>query len=82
MASSHKTMRGGLTGLAISLIVCGVPFTTHAQGVMEEVTVTAQKREQNVQDVGIAISAYSGAQLKEMGVADSMRVIAGCLELN
>jgi iron complex outermembrane receptor protein len=34
---------------------------------LEEVIVTAQKRAQNSQDVGIAISAVSGAELTEMG---------------
>ncbi|WP_291061593.1 TonB-dependent receptor [Hyphomonas sp.] len=34
------------------------------------VTVTAQKREQNVQDVPIAISAFGEEQLQELGVVD------------
>ena len=38
--------------------------------VMEEVVVTAQKREQNIQDVGIAITAYTGDQLNELGISD------------
>ena len=37
----------------------------------EEIIVTAQKRAQNVQDVGIAITTYSGDQLRELGVRDS-----------
>lgn len=36
--------------------------------VLEEVVVTAQKREQNVQDVGISISALSGSDLKDYGL--------------
>ena len=44
------------------------------QQVLEEVIVTAQKREQNVQDVGIAITAFSGAQLKELRVTESTDV--------
>lgn len=35
------------------------------------IVVTAQKRSQNVQDVGIAITTYSGDQLRELGVIDS-----------
>jgi iron complex outermembrane receptor protein len=35
--------------------------------VLEEIVVTAQKREQNLQDVGIAVTAFSGDQLKELG---------------
>ncbi len=39
-----------------------------AQVLLEEVLVTAQKREQNLQDVGIAITAFSGDQLRAFGV--------------
>ena len=38
--------------------------------VLEEVVVTAQKREQNLQDVGIAITAFSGDQLSQLGLGD------------
>ena len=34
----------------------------------EEITITAQKRSQNLQDVGIAIAAMSGDQLDRLGV--------------
>src|SRR5262245_42622688 len=37
---------------------------------LEEIVVTAQKREQNVQDVPIAISAFSGATLQEKPIGD------------
>ena len=42
--------------------------------VLEEVTVTAQKREQNVQDVGIAITALSGDQMRSLGMTNSVDV--------
>jgi len=38
---------------------------------LPEITVTAQRREQSIQDVGIAITAYSGEQLREFGFQDS-----------
>lgn len=41
------------------------------QGVLEEITVTAQKREQSIQDVGITITAFSGEQLRQLGFEDS-----------
>src|SRR5262249_51035916 len=40
--------------------------TTSSAG-LEEVVVTAQKRAQNAQDVGISISAISGADLQTLG---------------
>jgi iron complex outermembrane recepter protein len=47
-----------------------------AQGVLEEVTVTAQKREQNIQDVGISITAFTGEQLAALGVRESFDIAA------
>ncbi|MFC3053772.1 TonB-dependent receptor [Kordiimonas pumila] len=45
---------------------------------LEEIVVTAQKREQNVQDVGIAVAAFGGEELRSLrvssadGIADSV----------
>ena len=43
------------------LFMLGLP--SHAQTVLEEIVVTAQKREQNIQDVPISISRLSGQRL-------------------
>ncbi|NND66702.1 MAG: TonB-dependent receptor, partial [Halioglobus sp.] len=54
--------------------------------VLEEIVVTAQKREQSVQDVPVAITALSGKMMLDQNVYDildlervvpSVRVIAG-----
>jgi|GEM_PF-48491 len=42
--------------------------------VLDELTVTAQKREQDIQDVGISVSAFSGDQMKALGVEDSFDI--------
>ena len=39
-----------------------------------EIVVTAQKRQENVQNVGIAITAYSGDQLRALGIQRSADV--------
>ena len=44
--------------------------------VIEEVVVTAQKREQNAQDVGIAISAVTGEQMRQLGYTNAQQVTA------
>ena len=49
---------------------------------MEEVIVTAQKREQSLQEVGIAVTAFTGDQLKELGVVNSTDVAAMTPGLN
>jgi iron complex outermembrane recepter protein len=43
-------------------------------GLLEEVIVTAQKREQSVQDVGIAITAISGEQMDALGFSNSIDI--------
>ena len=42
--------------------------------VLEEVVVTAQKREESLQDVGISVSAFSGDQLRALGVTSTVDV--------
>ena len=49
--------------IASAIALTLLPATVQA-AVLEEVTVTAQKREQSVQDVGISITAFSGAELR------------------
>lgn len=58
-----------VTGIAAVLIA--LPLQA---AVLEELTVTAQKREQDIQDVGISISAFTGDQMKVLGLQDSFDI--------
>ncbi|RME69096.1 MAG: hypothetical protein D6782_00250 [Alphaproteobacteria bacterium] len=44
-----------------------VPAGASAQVVMEQIIVTAQKKEENLQSVGIAVTAFSGTQIEKLG---------------
>jgi outer membrane receptor protein involved in Fe transport len=47
---------------------------------IEEIVVTAQKRTENINDVGMSIEAATGEQLKDLGItdtADLYKVVAG-----
>ena len=57
-------------------LLTGFHSQTMADSVLDEITVTAQKREQSIQDVGIAITAFTGKQLREMGVDKSTDIAA------
>ena len=59
---------------ALLTLLLVIPVNTSAQ-VLEEVIVTAQKREQSLQDVGISISAFSGEQLEKMGVTNTVDIV-------
>jgi iron complex outermembrane receptor protein len=59
--------------LASALLACMHP--AHAADpadapVLEEITVTAQKRSENLQDVPLSIQAFSTARLEELGIGD------------
>ncbi|MGI9318388.1 MAG: TonB-dependent receptor [bacterium] len=65
------------------LVVAGVLCTGNAvANVLEEITVTAQKREQDLQDVGIAITAFSGDQFRALGFTNTIDISAQTPGLN
>jgi iron complex outermembrane receptor protein len=41
---------------------------------LDEIVVTAQKRDQNLQDIGISITAYTGDNLKDRGIDEITRI--------
>ena len=60
--------------LALLLVVIPAQPVLAQSGLLEEVIVTAQKREQSIQDVGIAITAISGEQMEALGFANSIEI--------
>ncbi|HEX9595271.1 MAG TPA: TonB-dependent receptor, partial [Anaerolineales bacterium] len=61
------------TALAMALAACQVPtFATAASETagLEEVVVTARRRVENLQDVPMAVTAFSGDELSQRGAAD------------
>jgi len=46
------------------------PTAAHAQMALEEVVVTARKREESLQETPIAVSAFSSEALEELGLRD------------
>jgi iron complex outermembrane recepter protein len=75
-----------VAGLQTAVVLSAFCFTaTQAQQVLiEEILVTAQKREQNMQDVPVAVTAYSGRMLEESGIKDirELSAIAPALQSN
>ena len=48
------------TTLAISMA-----FPVYSQSALEEIVVTAQRREQNLQDVPVSVTAFTGAAVEQ-----------------
>jgi outer membrane receptor protein involved in Fe transport len=75
ISSNRLTSKGIPLAVALAIGLCGSNTGRTADAVaagpeLQEVIVTAQKREQNLQDVPIAVMALSGQQLQDAGVTD------------
>ena len=70
-------IRKGALFCASATIGITAATTALAQGVFDdEVIVTAQKREESAQDVGISITTLSGEQMKSLGYTNAQEVTA------
>ena len=59
-----------------------VPLPVAAQSAgaqLEEIVVTAQKREQNFNDVGITVSVVGGSDLAELGIVQLDELMLSCI---
>jgi iron complex outermembrane recepter protein len=66
-----------ILALAVASTLGSVPMVSaQSSSVLEEVIVTAQKREQSLQDVGIAVTAFNAEQLRAFNVTESFDVAA------
>lgn len=79
-----KIMQKMNQGISAAILVAlGMASSSYSFGnVLEEIIVTAQKREQNLQDVGIAVTAFSGEQFKALGYTNSIDIAAQTPGLN
>ena len=65
---------GFLRNLLLTSVLLSFFSSIANSAVLEEIIVTAQKREQDLSDVGISITAFSGAQLKELGITSTQQL--------
>ncbi len=72
--------------LALAVLVMLAPAAVNAQsngrGLIEEIVVTAQKREQYISDVGVAVTAFSGEDASRLGFSEPADVAAQTPNLN
>ena len=61
-----------LFGAAVFLSVLWSPFALAQE--LEEITVTAQRRAQGVNDVAIAINAFGAQEIKDLGYVDVTQI--------
>lgn len=73
MNQTHRAKKPLALWVGLSTFSCIASF---AHAALEEVIVTAQKQEENIQTVPLAITAMTAAQLENMGVTDFSGVAA------
>src|SRR5258708_413945 len=61
---------------ALALVILGTPNALRAQEALQEVTVTAQRQSERLQDVPIAVTALTGAELADRGVRQAGDITA------
>ncbi len=64
------------TLIHLSVVATSLYSLSAGAAVLEEIVVTAQKRAQSVQDVGIAVTAYTSDQLKALGYDNAQQITA------
>ncbi|MGI9439803.1 MAG: TonB-dependent receptor plug domain-containing protein, partial [Parvibaculales bacterium] len=78
MFLTQKKLSGLTIASALALTALSAPAMAQQAGNVftDEVVVTAQKREQNIQDVGIAITAVTGDQMQALGYTNAQEITA------
>ena len=74
MAHSILNAKRLSTWAAMATIPLTLGLTNVNAEILEEVIVTAQKREQSIQDVGIAVTALTGDQMNALGMTNAQHV--------
>lgn len=65
-----KPLVAAISLASASLVPAAVQAETENAVVLEEVVITAQKREQNLQDTPIAVSSFNTEALEQQGIGD------------
>lgn len=82
--SSKKGALRGLLAFSGSMVALATAAPAMAQTSSEEIIVTATKREQDIQDVPIAVTALNANQLENAGVVDirALQTLSPSINLN
>jgi len=67
-----RALSGAIHGVVAASLL--LPALAIQADILEEIVVTAQKREQSIQDVGVSVSAFSGDQMKALGVTSTTEI--------
>lgn len=71
-----KTILSGLISATTLGSLAAIPVNAQDDVTLEEVVVTAQRREQNLQDVPVSVTAYSGQFLERANIRSATEYLA------
>ena len=63
-------------GLLAGLLISAAPTASAGEAIIEEVIVTAQKREQALQDTPVSVTAFTGRAIEDLGFRQSVDITA------
>ncbi len=67
---------------AIVAVLAGDLAAAQSDGRLEEVVVTTQRREQNLQDVGVSVTAFTDKEIQDMGFVNTVDIVHMTPNLN
>ncbi len=67
--STGRRPAGALAALALFTATSFLPLHSYSQVILEEITVTARKREESLQDIPLTVNAFTKSVLEERGIA-------------
>ncbi len=70
LSGIHPFAAAGLPLAAAMLVAMPTAMAQQSEGVLENIVVTAQKRQEDIQDVPVSIQAIGNARLEELHVTD------------
>lgn len=73
----NKSNRALPLALAATALLTSIPvYAQQSPNALEEVVVTAQRREQNLQDVPVSVTAFSGGELQQRNITSAVDYLA------
>jgi len=70
MSRKHRIIVSQLSAALVVTSIGFVPTVALGQNALEEVVVTARKREESLQETPVAVSAFTGQSLEELGLSN------------
>ena len=75
---TRRMLRNAAVVLVTGSVSTATPALAQFQGILEEITVTAQKREQSLEEVPASVSTIAGDNVNDyLGSAENIRALAG-----